>query len=291
MYFYSKMLNIITILVLFLLPILSYQYEEECPRFCPEDLHASVFNQRMKERVLLIQRSLTAALDGMELLQGRTSDMSDSVKEKLGVKINAEVFDSLRVALADLIEHLLRADKRAWNRIIDTHADIIDKRRSPQAPKDLPDLKEEIENLDKTVKESEESFEHFLKELGSNLKKTFSPLIVVVENLLKMGGEELVLEKMKEKVDNFMGKLLLKLVENKSQKTKRALPRLLGNVGKLTEKLSYDFYVLGLKVKLSEFWKMEQKTLEDYLAHITVDEDQEADDVTFIVDIINKYGE
>merc|ERR1719228_56843 len=285
------MLNFITTLVVILLPILSYQYDEECNRYCPEDLHASVFNQRMKERVHLIQRSLTAAIDGMELLQGRTSDMPDSVKEKLGVKINGEVFDNLRVALADLIEHLLRADKRAWNRIIDTHADIIDKRRSPQAPKDLPDLKEEIENLDKTMKESEESFEHFLKELGSNLKKTFSPLIVVVENLLKMGGEELVLEKMKEKVDNFMGKLLLKLVENKSRKTKRALPRLLGDVGKLTEKLSYDFYVLGLKVKLSQFWKMEQKTLEDYLAHITVDEDQETDDVTFIVDIINKYGE
>ena len=34
----------------------------------------------------------------------------------------------LKMLLADLIEHLLRADRRAWNRIIDTHLDILDKR-------------------------------------------------------------------------------------------------------------------------------------------------------------------
>ena len=38
-------------------------------RHCPEDLHASVFTNRLRDRVEFIQRSLTAAVDGLELLQ------------------------------------------------------------------------------------------------------------------------------------------------------------------------------------------------------------------------------
>ena len=163
--------------------------------------------------------------------------------------------------------------------------------RAPQAPKDLPDLRIEIENLDKTVKESEESFEPLLKELGGSLGRVFSSLVLVVESMLKAGGEEMVLEKMKEKVDNMLGKVLVKLVENKTKNIQTAQPRILGDVAKLTEKFSYDFYALGLKVKLAEFWKMELKTLEDYLAHVTVPGDDADEDVRFIVSIIEKYSE
>jgi len=283
-----------------LMPAVTAQDQDECKRHCPEDLHASVFTNRLRDRVEFIQRSLTAAVDGLELLQAKTSNIPEIMKEKMGQmggKLEetnedaGEGIKRLKMLLADLIEHLLRADRRAWNRIIDTHLDILDKSRAPQAPKDLPDLRIEIENLDKTVKESEESFEPLLKELGGSLGRVFSSLVLVVESMLKAGGEEMVLEKMKEKVDNMLGKVLVKLVENKTKNIQTAQPRILGDVAKLTEKFSYDFYALGLKVKLGEFWKMELKTLEDYLAHVTVPGDDADEDVRLIVSIIEKYSE
>ena len=147
----------------------------------------------------------------------------------------------------------------------------------------------EIENLHKTVEETQESFEPFLEELGRSLASVYSSLIVVVEGMVKAGGKEMVLKMMQQKVDNLMGNVLLKLVENKIQETQTVLPSLLGEVAKLTEKLSYDFYALGLKVKQSEFWKMELKTLEDYLVHIAVPEDEQDKDVKLITALIEKY--
>ena len=47
----------------------------------------------------------------------------------MGVKMDGEGGgpDDLRSLLNDLIGHLVRADTRAWNRVSDTNADILDK--------------------------------------------------------------------------------------------------------------------------------------------------------------------
>ena len=108
--------------------------------------------------------------------------------------------------------------------------------------------------------------------------------------MVKAGGKEMVLTMMQQKVDNLMGKVLIKLVDNKMTETRSVMPSLLGDVGKLTEKLSYDFYALGLKVKQEEFWKMELKTLEDYLVHNAVPGEEEDKDVIFITALIEKHN-
>ena len=154
----------------------------------------------------------------------------------------------------------------------------------------MPDLRIEIENLQKTVKESEESFEPFLEELGRSLSSIYKSLIVVVEGLVKAGGKEMVLKMMQQKVDNLMGKVLLQLVENKTQDQVTPLPPVMGDIAKLAEKLNWDFYALGLKVKQADFWQMELKILEDYLDHIKLPEDEEDKDIKFITALIEKYN-
>jgi len=267
--------------------------EDECQRFCPEDVKAAVFFRRLEERVTFLQKTLTAAIDGLELLQEKTGEMPDAMREKAGMEkleIRKVDIDMMRALQNDLLEHLIRADTRAWNRIIDTYRDMVDKSRSPKAPKDLPDLRIEIENLQKTVKESEESFEPFLEELGRSLSSIYKSLIVVVEGLVKAGGKEMVLKMMQQKVDNLMGKVLLQLVENKTQDQVTPLPPVMGDIAKLAEKLNWDFYALGLKVKQADFWQMELKILEDYLDHIKLPEDKEDKDIKFITALIEKYN-
>ena len=54
--------------------------------------------------------------------------MPDEMREKAGLKPMEDSFkdvDKLRELLSDLIEHLLRADRRAWNRVIDTYKDGV----------------------------------------------------------------------------------------------------------------------------------------------------------------------
>ena len=235
--------------------------------------------------------------------------MPDDMRERAGLssqEASSIDLEKLRDIQADLFNHMIRADKRAWNRVIDTYNDMVDKRyafinkktsffhkffcsRAPKAPKDLPDLRFEIENLHKAAKETEESFEPFLEVLGGHLASMYYSLIVVVEGMVKAGGKEVVLKMMQQKVDNLMGNVLLQLVENRIEDTKTVVPSLLGDITKLAEKLAYDFYALGLKVKQVEFWKMELKTLEDYLAHIAVPEDEVDKDVKFIVALIERY--
>jgi len=280
------------LLVLFQVPSVPAVENEECQRFCPEDLHASVIAHRFMDRVIFLQKTLTAAVDGLELLQEKTSTMPDDMRERAGLssqEASSIDLEKLRDIQADLFNHMIRADKRAWNRVIDTYNDMVDKSRAPKAPKDLPDLRFEIENLHKAAKETEESFEPFLEVLGGHLASMYYSLIVVVEGMVKAGGKEVVLKMMQQKVDNLMGNVLLQLVENRIEDTKTVVPSLLGDITKLAEKLAYDFYALGLKVKQVEFWKMELKTLEDYLAHIAVPEDEVDKDVKFIVALIERY--
>ena len=53
------------------------------------------------------------------------------MREKAGMEkleIHKVDIDMMRALQNDLLEHLIRADTRAWNRIIDTYRDMVDKR-------------------------------------------------------------------------------------------------------------------------------------------------------------------
>ena len=57
-------------------------------------------------------------------------------------------------------------------------------------PKNLQDLKAEIENLSKTVDFSHKSFEPLLEAVGKRLARIFSNLLRLMEPIMKMGGEK-----------------------------------------------------------------------------------------------------
>jgi len=270
----------------------------ECDRFCPEDLKAVVFSPKLKSRIDFLQRTVNAAIDGLETLHKKSSNLPDELKSQMGVKMDGEGGgpDDLRSLLNDLIGHLVRADTRAWNRVSDTNADIMDKSRAPKAPKSLSNLKTEIDGLTKSLKESEESFEPLLTELGSSLGKLLSPMMMIIEGMMKIGGGEMGVDKLKGMVDNLMGKVLLKMVTNKmaeDKDEKKPQPVLFGELIGLTEKLEKDFHVLGRKLNLPDFWKGELFRFGDE----GVDHDKSTneddvlvgEDVDFITTLVEKY--
>ena len=94
---------------------------------------------------------------------------------------------------------------RSWDRIIDTNLDILDPRyhdlkkifwknnffvlsRAPKAPKNLQDLKAEIENLSKTIAWSQESFEPLMKVVGKRLARVFKNFLKLMKPLMQYGG-------------------------------------------------------------------------------------------------------
>ena len=81
---------------------------------------------------------------------------------------------------------------RVWDRIVDTNLDVLDASRSPQAPKTLQDLKEEIESLEKTLTWSEDSIQPLLRLLGRRLARIFRNLLKMMEPIMKLGGGEQV---------------------------------------------------------------------------------------------------
>ena len=81
---------------------------------------------------------------------------------------------------------------RVWDRIIDTNLDVLDASRSPQAPRTLEDLKEEIESLEKTLSWSEDSIQPLLRLLGRRLARIFRNLLKMMEPIMKMGGGDQV---------------------------------------------------------------------------------------------------
>ena len=81
---------------------------------------------------------------------------------------------------------------RVWDRIVDTNLDVLDVSRSPQAPKTLQDLKEEIESLEKTLTWSEDSIQPLLRLLGRRLARIFRNLLKMMEPIMKLGGGEQV---------------------------------------------------------------------------------------------------
>merc|ERR1719318_1922639 len=107
----------------------------------------------------------------------------------MGVKMADEEggTNDLKDLLDDLMRHVVRADVKAWNRVIDTNADILDKTRAPQAPQSLSDLKTEIGGLKQSLLVSEESFEPLMKELGSSVGKLLTPMMMVIEGMMSVG--------------------------------------------------------------------------------------------------------
>ena len=57
--------------------------------------------------------------------------MPDEMRTKAGLDkddVKNIDIDELREIEADLFNHMIRADSRAWNRVIDTYKDMLDKR-------------------------------------------------------------------------------------------------------------------------------------------------------------------
>ena len=57
--------------------------------------------------------------------------MPEDMRKKAGLAYddvkNIDI-EKLREIEADLFNHMIRADSRAWNRVIDTYKDMLDKR-------------------------------------------------------------------------------------------------------------------------------------------------------------------
>ena len=67
----------------------------------------------------------------ISIMQDKTGTMPEDMRVKAGLdKDDVKNIDieELREAQDDLFNHLIRADTRAWNRIIDTYRDMLDKR-------------------------------------------------------------------------------------------------------------------------------------------------------------------
>lgn len=84
------------------------------------------------------------------------------------------------------------AEMRVWDRIVDTSLDVLDPSRSPQAPKTLQDLRDEIESLEKTLSWSEDSLQPLLRLVGRRLARIFRNLLKMMEPIMRMGGGEQV---------------------------------------------------------------------------------------------------
>ena len=58
---------------------------DECSRFCPHELRATVFDPLMLRKVKFLRSTMEAAIDGLEELEQKTMDVPESMKEKLGL--------------------------------------------------------------------------------------------------------------------------------------------------------------------------------------------------------------
>merc|ERR1719320_1660914 len=268
--------------------------QDQCNRFSPEDLRAVVFWPKLRTRLDFLSATFTAAIEGLETLHKKSKVLPDELKGQMGVKISdkAEGSAGLKNLLDDLIRHVVRADLKVWNRIIDTNQDILDKSRAPKSPRSLSDLKTEIEGLKKSFIASEESFEPLMKELGSSIGKLLSP------RMMSMGGGEMSMDNLRGLVDNLMGRVLLKMITNKQNKNNEKTneekdesdgPALFRDLLGLSENLAKDFYTLGRKMELTAFWKGELSRFGSEGVHHTDSEEILDEDVDVITATAEKY--
>merc|ERR1712192_339430 len=240
--------------------------QDECKRFCPEDIKAAVFRPMVKERLEWVEATMEEAIKGLETLTQKMSAIPANLKSEMGMGEDADVAkepEELRLLVKELIVHAARADQRAWGRIIDTEADVLDPSREPKAPRTLSDLRVEVEGLAAAWKETEESFHALQRSLGSSLGKMLGPMLSVMEGMVKaagMGGEgmeKLGLEKLRSQVDNMMGRVLLRMVVSKTKEEEEKKLRIFGDLTDLADRLAKDFVVKGRKLTLEEFWSEE----------------------------------
>ena len=106
---------------------------------------------------------------------------------------------------------------------------------------------------------SGESFEPLMKELGSSIGKLLSPMMMIIEGMMNVGGGEMGMDKLQGMVDNLMGKVLLKMITNKRNtdvgESKTDQIFLFGELVGLAKHLEKDFHIFGRKLELPEFWK------------------------------------
>jgi len=261
----------------------------ECGRFCPDEVRAVLYQPMMLEKITQLKDYLGKTIDGLQALEEKTGEIPQAMKAKLGLEddeIDNDTPEEMRQYLANILDSTLSADMRTWDRIIDTNLDILDPSRAPKAPKNLQDLKAEIENLSKTIAWSQESFEPLMKVVGKRLARVFKNLLKLMKPLMQYGGgKEAVMSKMRERsVDNFMGRILLNLVESKEDKI--AMEELLfGNYKLNAENLQQDFYANARKMTLDNFWKKQLEKIEkEKLNEFSV-----MDDVSFASALIRIY--
>merc|ERR550517_710209 len=242
---------------------------DECKRFCPEDIKAAVFRPMVKERLGWVEETMEEAIRGLETLTQKMSAIPANLKSEMGMGEDADVAkepEELRLLVKELIVHAARADQRAWGRIIDTEADVLDPSRAPKAPRTLSDLRAEVEGVAAAWRETEESFDTLKRSLGSSLGKMLGPMLTVMEGMVRaagVGGEgigQLGLEKLKSQVDNLMGRVLLRMVVQDKSKEKET-PRIFGGLIDQAERLARDFIVKGRQLTLEEFWSEELSVL------------------------------
>ena len=140
---------------------------------------------------------------------------------------------------------------------------------------------------------SGESFEPLMKELGSSIGKLLSPMMMIIEGMMSVGGGEMGMDKLQGMVDNLMGKVLLKMITNKRNtdvgESKTDQIFLFGELVGLAKHLEKDFHILGRKLELPEFWKGELFRFGmDSLHHTNMEEVVE-EDVELITSIVEKY--
>lgn len=275
-------------------PIMLEEQSDECPRFCPDDLKATVFTPLFRERIDFLKNTLTQAIDGLEQLQGKAAKLPDHLKDQMGALFpDIEVdntIEKLKPVLEDLVEHAVRSYQRSWNRVQDTNADVLDPSRAPKTPKTVDDLKQEVVALGENIKETEDSFSPLLKSLGTSLGQLLSPMMMLMEGMVKMGGE-MGMEKLREQVDNLMGKVLLRMVINKLENKKEESPALFKELQKMITSLANDVSNVQCPYSLSNFWNEEMNRLMNVEGR-QENEDEDilaGEDIAFLTGLVEKY--
>ena len=92
---------------------------EECSRFCPHELRATVFDPLMLKKIKFLRAALEAAIDGLEELEQKTMDVPESMKEKLGLNDVDEdkkaTAGEMRSFLLDHLDFIIRQVARVWS--------------------------------------------------------------------------------------------------------------------------------------------------------------------------------
>ena len=99
-------------LVLVLVAVYTEETEDECSRFSPHELRATVFDPLMMKKVKFLRTTLEAAIDGLEELEQKTMDVPESMKEKLGLNVGEDeendTTGEMRSFLLDQLDSIIR---------------------------------------------------------------------------------------------------------------------------------------------------------------------------------------